>query len=117
MQFPGLAFGNILIFIQPSRGYDHDPAAVYHSPDLPPTPYYFGFYCALRYCFEAHAVIHLGKHGNLEWLPGKSVALSAACYPEAVLRRPAEHLSVHHQRPRRGHAGQAPHAPPSSSIT
>ncbi|MBY0524892.1 MAG: cobaltochelatase subunit CobN [Gemmataceae bacterium] len=81
----GLRFGNIFIGIQPSRGYDRDPAAVYHSPDLAPTPYYFAFYNALRNNFGAHAVIHLGKHGNLEWLPGKSAALSAACYPEAVL--------------------------------
>jgi cobaltochelatase CobN len=84
--FPGLFFGNILIAIQPSRGYDQDQAAVYHSPDLPPPPYYREFYAWLRERFEAHAIIHLGKHGNLEWLPGKSVALSAACYPEAVLR-------------------------------
>ncbi len=82
---PGLRFGNILVAIQPSRGYDQDAAAVYHSPDLAPPPYYFAFYRALRYGFEADAVIHLGKHGNLEWLPGKSLALSAACYPEAML--------------------------------
>ena len=44
------------------------------------------FYGWLRHVFDAHAVIHLGKHGNLEWLPGKSAALSAACYPEVVLR-------------------------------
>jgi cobaltochelatase CobN len=84
--FPGLFLGNIVISIQPSRGYDLDPAAVYHSPDLAPPPHYIAFYAWLRDNFEAHAVIHLGKHGNLEWLPGKSVALSAACYPEAVLR-------------------------------
>jgi len=86
LRLPGLRYGNIFIGIQPSRGYDQDPAAVYHSPDLPPTPYYFAFYTALRDCFGAHAVIHLGKHGNLEWLPGKSTALSAACYPEAMIR-------------------------------
>jgi cobaltochelatase CobN len=83
---PGLLFGNVFVGIQPARGYDQDPAAVYHSPDLPPPPFYFAFYRWLRDVFGAHAVIHLGKHGNLEWLPGKSSALSAACYPEAVLR-------------------------------
>jgi len=86
MRFTGLSFGKIYIGIQPSRGYDLDPAAVYHSPDLPPPPYYHAFYSWLRHGFKADAVIHLGKHGNLEWLPGKSLALSAGCYPEAVLR-------------------------------
>jgi cobaltochelatase CobN len=82
---PGVLFGNIFVGIQPARGYDHDPAAVYHSPDLPPPPYYLAFYRWLRHVFQADAVIHLGKHGNLEWLPGKGAALSAACYPEVVL--------------------------------
>jgi cobaltochelatase CobN len=83
---PGLRFGNVFVGIQPARGYDQDPAAVYHSPDLQPPPYYFAFYRWLRDVFGTHAVIHLGKHGNLEWLPGKGTALSAACYPEVMLR-------------------------------
>lgn len=83
---PGLRLGNVFVGIQPARGYDQDPAAVYHSPDLPPPPYYLAFYRWLRDVFDAHAVIHLGKHGNLEWLPGKGTALSAACYPEVLLR-------------------------------
>jgi cobaltochelatase CobN len=82
----GVLYGNIFVGIQPARGYDQDPSAVYHSPDLPPPPYYLAFYRWIRDVFGAHAVIHLGKHGNLEWLPGKSVALSAACYPELVLQ-------------------------------
>jgi len=82
----GVLYGNIFVGIQPARGYDQDPAAVYHSPDLPPPPYYLAFYRWIRDVFAAHAVIHLGKHGNLEWLPGKSVALSAACFPEVVLQ-------------------------------
>jgi cobaltochelatase CobN len=83
---PGLLFGNIFIGIQPARGYDQDPSAVYHSPDLPPPHYYLAFYRWIRDVFGAHAVIHLGKHGNLEWLPGKSAALSDACYPEVILQ-------------------------------
>jgi cobaltochelatase CobN len=83
---PGLLFGNIFIGIQPARGYDHDPAAVYHSPDLQPPPFYLAFYCWIRDIFGARAILHMGKHGNLEWLPGKGTALSAACYPEVVLR-------------------------------
>ncbi|OAI47761.1 hypothetical protein AYO44_08960 [Planctomycetaceae bacterium SCGC AG-212-F19] len=84
LPIPGLLFGNIFVGIQPARGYDQDLAAVYHSPDLPPPPFYFAFYHWLRDAFGANAVIHLGKHGNLEWLPGKSTALSAGCFPEAV---------------------------------
>jgi cobaltochelatase CobN len=87
LPIPGLLLGNIFIGIQPARGYDQDPAAVYHSPDLQPPPFYFGFYHWIREIFQAHAVIHLGKHGNLEWLPGKGTALSAACYPEIMLCR------------------------------
>ncbi|APB35283.1 cobaltochelatase, CobN subunit [Gloeomargarita lithophora Alchichica-D10] len=81
----GQCWGNLLIGIQPSRGYDHDPSLNYHSPDLEPTHHYLAFYYWLRYEFQAHAVIHLGKHGTLEWLPGKSVALSCDCYPEIAL--------------------------------
>jgi cobaltochelatase CobN len=81
----GRQIGNIFIGIQPSRGYDQDPGLNYHAPDLQPTPEYFAFYAWVRQQFGADAVVHVGKHGNLEWLPGKSVALSADCYPEAVL--------------------------------
>jgi cobaltochelatase CobN len=83
---PGLLFGNVFIGIQPARGYDQDPSAAYHSPDLPPPHYYLAFYRWIREIFGAHAVIHLGKHGNLEWLPGKGAALSEACYPEVILQ-------------------------------
>lgn len=81
----GLLFGEILIGIQPSRGYDVDIAANYHDPDLVPPHAYLAFYFYLRYVYGAHAIAHIGKHGNLEWLPGKSVGLSAECWPDAVL--------------------------------
>jgi cobaltochelatase CobN len=81
----GIQLGNIFIGIQPSRGYDLDPSLNYHAPDLEPTPAYLAFYYWLKTEFAAQAIIHLGKHGNLEWLPGKSVALSAQCYPEIAL--------------------------------
>ncbi len=77
--------GNLVIGIQPARGYDIDPRASYHCPDLVPPHNYFAFYFWLTRNFGVHAVIHLGKHGNLEWLPGKANALSAGCCPEAVL--------------------------------
>ena len=78
-------FGNVAIGVQPARGYNIDPKETYHSPDLVPPHNYFAFYFWLRHAFRVHAVVHFGKHGNLEWLPGKSVALSDACFPEAAL--------------------------------
>ena len=88
---PGIQLGNIFVGIQPSRGYDLDPSLNYHAPDLEPTHAYLAFYYWVRKCFGADAVIHVGKHGNLEWLPGKSVALSNNCYPEVALG-PVPHL-------------------------
>ncbi|MBD1549288.1 cobaltochelatase subunit CobN [Roseibium aggregatum] len=78
-------FGNQVVGIQPARGYNIDPKETYHDPDLVPPHHYFAFYIWLREVFGADAVVHLGKHGNLEWLPGKALALSEGCYPEAVL--------------------------------
>ncbi|MEW7279033.1 cobaltochelatase subunit CobN [Aquimarina sp. 2201CG1-2-11] len=81
----GFLVGNIFVSIQPSRGYNQDPQAIYHSPDLPPTYQYLAYYFWLQQEYHADAVIHLGKHGNLEWLPGKSVSLDpASCFPAAV---------------------------------
>ena len=80
----GVQFGNIFVGVQPSRGYDIDPSLNYHAPDLEPTHAYLGFYHWLRDRFGAQAVVHVGKHGNLEWLPGKGIALSENCYPEAA---------------------------------
>jgi cobaltochelatase CobN len=87
LSFPisGIQLGNIFIGIQPSRGYDYDPSLNYHAPDLEPTPHYLAYYYWLKYQFQASAIIHVGKHGNLEWLPGKSLALSSTCYPEITL--------------------------------
>jgi len=88
---PLARFGNVLTGIQPARGYHLDPKETYHSPDLVPPHGYLAFYAFIRTQFGADAVIHMGKHGNLEWLPGKAMALSAACYPEAVFG-PMPHL-------------------------
>jgi cobaltochelatase CobN len=86
-----LPLGNLVVGLQPARGYQIDPAATYHSPDLVPPHGYLAFYAWLREVFDAHAVIHLGKHGNLEWLPGKALALSQDCFPEVALG-PLPHL-------------------------
>lgn len=81
----GLQLGNIFVGVQPSRGYDQDPTLNYHAPDLEPPHAYLAFYAWLRIHFDAHGIVHVGKHGNLEWLPGKGIGLSQDCYPEAVL--------------------------------
>ncbi|WP_442513736.1 cobaltochelatase subunit CobN [Pseudomonas promysalinigenes] len=81
----GLRFGLTFVGIQPARGYQVDPSAVYHDPDLVPPHGYLAFHFWLRHAFAADAVIHVGKHGNLEWLPGKGVGLSAECWPDALL--------------------------------
>ena len=86
LPIPGIQLGNIFIGIQPSRGYDRDPALNYHAPDLEPTHEYLAYYHWLRAKFQVQAIIHVGKHGNLEWLPGKSLALSNCCYPEIALQ-------------------------------
>ncbi|MEM9012021.1 MAG: cobaltochelatase subunit CobN [Pseudomonadota bacterium] len=86
-----LRMGNAVVGVQPARGYNIDPKESYHSPDLIPPHNYLAFYLWLRETFGAHAVIHMGKHGNLEWLPGKALALSESCWPEAILG-PLPHL-------------------------
>jgi len=88
---PGIQLGNIFVGIQPPRGYDRDPSLNYHAPDLEPTHEYLAFYHWLRQEFGVQAIAHIGKHGNLEWLPGKGVALSTTCYPEVALG-PIPHL-------------------------
>ncbi|MCP5366265.1 MAG: cobaltochelatase subunit CobN [Hyphomicrobiales bacterium] len=77
--------GAVAVGLQPARGYNIDPVKTYHDPDLVPPHGYLAFYAWLRGPFAAQAVVHMGKHGNLEWLPGKALALSADCFPEAAL--------------------------------
>ena len=87
---PGFAlslhrFGHVVVGLQPARGYNVDPSETYHAPDLVPPHHYLAFHCWLRRSFGAQAVVHMGKHGNLEWLPGKALALSEECFPEVAL--------------------------------
>ena len=88
---PAFECGNVVIGLQPARGYNIDPQSTYHDPDLVPPHGYFAFYAWLRTVEDVHAVIHAGKHGNLEWLPGKALALGETCFPEAVFG-PLPHL-------------------------
>ncbi len=83
--FPGLDLGGVLVTIQPPRGFGEDPIAIYHSPDLAPTHHYLAFHRWLDQQWGANAVVHVGKHGTLEWLPGKGVGLSASCFSDAAL--------------------------------
>lgn len=87
----GLRCGHVFIGIQPARGYQLDPMASYHDPDLVPPHHYLAFYYWLREVWRSDAFVHVGKHGNLEWLPGKSVALSDECWPDLIFG-PMPHL-------------------------
>ncbi|MEM1334348.1 MAG: cobaltochelatase subunit CobN, partial [Actinomycetota bacterium] len=124
LHFPGLDLGNVLVTIQPPRGFGADPIATYHAPDIPPPHHYLGFYRWLaespdRGGWGADAIVHLGKHGTVEWLPGKALALSAGCHPDAavadvpffypfIVNDPGEGT----QAKRRTHAVVVDHLPP-----
>ncbi|GAB3247709.1 cobaltochelatase subunit CobN [Kineosporia babensis] len=82
--------GNIVLLLQPPRGFGDNPVAIYHDPELPPSHHYLAAYHWLNLAvaeggFGADALVHLGKHGTLEWTPGKTLALSASCSPDAAL--------------------------------
>jgi cobaltochelatase CobN len=80
-----LQAGNVVILVQPPRGFGENPIAIYHDPDLAPSHHYLAVYRWLEREFGAHAVIHVGKHGNLEWLPGKNLGMSASCGTDAAI--------------------------------
>ena len=82
---PGTMNGNIFMTVQPARQYGMDPARAYHDPTIAPTHQYLAFYYWLREVFKADAVIHLGTHGNLEWLPGKATGLDRSSYSDIAL--------------------------------
>ncbi len=81
----GSRFGRVVVLIQPDRGYDPDQIADLHSPDLPPPHRYLAQYRWLREVHGTQLLVHLGKHGSAEWLPGKGVGLSAGCGPQLAL--------------------------------
>ncbi len=85
-----MQFGNVVIMVQPPRGFGERPVAIYHDPDLPPSHHYLAAYRWIQASredggFGADAMVHLGKHGNLEWLPGKTLGMSASCGTDAAL--------------------------------
>ncbi len=76
---------NVVLLVQPPRGFGENPVAIYHDPDLPPSHHYLAAYRWIDSHFGADAVVHIGKHGNLEWLPGKTLGMSASCGADAAL--------------------------------
>ena len=82
---PFLIFGNVAVGLQIARGYDLDPDAYCHDPALVPPHGYLAFYFWLEHIFGIDCLTHIGKHGTLEWLPGKSLALSENCWSDAIL--------------------------------
>ena len=85
LAIPGIDLGNVFVGLQPPRGFGSNPIAIYHSPDMAPTHHYIAYYRWIRDVFGADAILHLGKHGTLEWLPGKGIGLSSSCYPEVAM--------------------------------
>ncbi|HEY6892545.1 MAG TPA: magnesium chelatase subunit H, partial [Rhodanobacteraceae bacterium] len=81
----GEAFGNVFVGIQPSFGYEGDPMRLLFEKGFAPTHAFSAFYRWLREDFGAHAVLHFGTHGALEFMPGKQVGLSGSCWPERLI--------------------------------
>ena len=84
---PKLSFGNVILTPQPTRGWLQNNTVLYHSKDIPPHHQYIAFYLWLKHEFGADAIIHFGKHGTQEWLPGKETGLSAEdCWPSILIQ-------------------------------
>lgn len=83
--FRAARFGKVTVVLPPDRGRSAERRAVYHDATLPPRHAVLAFGLWLRHAVRADVIVHMGAHGTLEWLPGKSVALSASCFPEAVM--------------------------------
>jgi magnesium chelatase subunit H len=81
----GKQFGNVLISVQPSFGYEGDPMRLLFEKGLAPTHAFSAFYRYLREDFQAHAVLHFGTHGALEFMPGKQTGMSGACWPDRLI--------------------------------
>lgn len=85
LYFAGLLDGNVFLTIQPPRGYLQKTDAIYHDLHLSPPHQYLAHYRWIKHVFKADAVLHVGKHGSLEWLPGKALGLSEECYPDLAI--------------------------------
>lgn len=81
----GVRLGHVFVGVQPARGFHVDLVSTYHDAELVPPHSYLAFYFWLRHVYGVDAIVHVGKHGNLEWLPGKSTALANTCWPDVIL--------------------------------
>ncbi|MBN2885388.1 MAG: magnesium chelatase subunit H, partial [Chromatiaceae bacterium] len=81
----GAQFGNVFVGIQPSFGYEGDPMRLLFEKGFAPTHAFSAFYRYIREDFGAHAVLHFGTHGALEFMPGKQAGLSGACWPDRLI--------------------------------
>ena len=84
-RFRARLYGNVVVALPPDRGRPEARRADYHDPALPPRHALVAFWLWLREVAKVQAVVHMGAHGTLEWLPGKAVALTRDCYPEALI--------------------------------
>jgi cobaltochelatase CobN len=82
---PFVRRGRLIVAVQPNRAAQAERKETHHDPNLPPRHAYVAFYLWLRREAGVHAIVHLGAHGSLEWLPGKAAALSAECFPAALI--------------------------------
>lgn len=120
MLVPGILNGNVFIGLQPSRAFGEQADRLYHDAVFPPPYSYMGYYRWIEETFGADAVIHVGTHGSVEWLPGKEVGLSLACYPDICMGS-LPNLYIYHigitgegiQAKRRSAATILDHLPPS----
>nr|BBJ54659.1 hypothetical protein SAVMC3_72880 [Streptomyces avermitilis] len=112
-----LQFGNVVVMIQPPRGFGENPIAIYHDPDMPPSHHYMAAYRWLENSFGADAVVHMGKHGTMEWLPGKGLGLSGGCAPDAVLGELPWSTRSSSTTPARAPRPSAAGTPPSSTTS
>lgn len=120
MLVPGIRNGNVFIGLQPSRAFGDQADRLYHDAVFPPPYSYMGYYRWIEDVFGADAVIHVGTHGSVEWLPGKEVGLSRGCYPDICMGS-LPNLYIYHmgitgegiQAKRRSAATIIDHLPPS----
>jgi magnesium chelatase subunit H len=85
IQILGARFGNVFVGIQPAIGYEGDPMKLLFARGFAPTHAFAAFYGWIRQDFQAHAVVHFGTHGALEFMPGKQTGLSGACWPDRLI--------------------------------
>ncbi|MDR1395844.1 MAG: cobaltochelatase subunit CobN [Deltaproteobacteria bacterium] len=122
MLFAGFPCGQVFVTVQPSRGHFEAAEKKYHDLRLPPPHQYSAHYRWLRDVWGAQAFIHVGKHGSLEWLPGKALGLSGECWPDlAIMDLPNIYPYIINdpgegtQAKRRSYACLVDHLPPASA--